>query len=50
MNFAEIETFLMIVDTKKTHLLKENLFLSQPTVSHKAKKCAETELNMQPDS
>ncbi|MDD3218260.1 MAG: LysR family transcriptional regulator [Lachnospiraceae bacterium] len=46
MNFAEIETFLMIVDTKSITKTAENLFLSQPTVSHRLK-TLETELNMQ---
>lgn len=46
MNFAEIETFLMIVQTKSITKTAENLFLSQPTVSHRLK-TLETELNMQ---
>ncbi len=45
MNFAEIETFLMIVQTKSITKTAENLFLSQPTVSHRLKRL-ETELNM----
>lgn len=46
MNFAEVETFLMIVQTKSITKTAENLFLSQPTVSHRLK-MLETELNMQ---
>ncbi|MCC8105379.1 MAG: LysR family transcriptional regulator [Clostridiales bacterium] len=37
MNVAEIETFLMIVKTKNITKTAENLFLSQPTVSHRLK-------------
>ena len=37
MNFSEIETFLMIVQTKNITKTSENLFLSQPTVSHRLK-------------
>lgn len=37
MNLAEIETFLMIVQTKNITKTAENLFLSQPTVSHRLK-------------
>lgn len=37
MNIAEIETFLMIVKTKNITKTAENLFLSQPTVSHRLK-------------
>lgn len=37
MNLAEIETFLMIVKTKNITKTSENLFLSQPTVSHRLK-------------
>ncbi|HJA44526.1 LysR family transcriptional regulator [Lachnoclostridium sp. An118] len=37
MNLAEIETFLMIVKTKNITKTAENLFLSQPTVSHRLK-------------
>lgn len=37
MNLAEIETFLMIVRTKNITKTAENLFLSQPTVSHRLK-------------
>ncbi|MCD8369111.1 MAG: LysR family transcriptional regulator [Clostridiales bacterium] len=35
MNIAEIETFLMIVKTRNITKTAENLFLSQPTVSHR---------------
>lgn len=37
MNITEIETFLMIVKTKNITKTAENLFLSQPTVSHRLK-------------
>lgn len=37
MNIGEIETFLMIVKTKNITKTAENLFLSQPTVSHRLK-------------
>ena len=37
MNLAEIETFLMAVETKNITKTAENLFLSQPTVSHRLK-------------
>lgn len=37
MNLADIETFLMIVKTKNITKTAENLFLSQPTVSHRLK-------------
>ena len=37
MNLAEIETFLMIVKTKNITKTAENLFLSQPTISHRLK-------------
>lgn len=37
MNQAEVETFLMIVKTKNITKTAENLFLSQPTVSHRLK-------------
>lgn len=46
MNLAEIETFLMIVKTKNITKTSENLFLSQPTVSHRLK-ALENELKMQ---
>lgn len=46
MNLAEIETFLMIVKTKNITKTSENLFLSQPTVSHRLK-ALENELDMQ---
>ncbi len=46
MNFTEIETFLMIVQTKSITKTAENLFLSQPTVSHRLKSL-ENELNME---
>lgn len=46
MNFADIETFLMIVETKSITKTAELLFLSQPTVSHRLK-TLETELNME---
>ncbi len=45
MNLAEIETFLMIVETKNITKTAENLFLSQPTVSHRLKSLEE-ELNV----
>lgn len=45
MNQAEIETFLMIVKTKNITKTAENLFLSQPTVSHRLK-LLEEELNV----
>ena len=45
MKQAEIETFLMIVKTKNITKTAENLFLSQPTVSHRLK-CLEEELNV----
>lgn len=45
MNQAEIDTFLMIVKTKNITKTAENLFLSQPTVSHRLKSL-ETELNV----
>lgn len=41
MNLAEIETFLMIVKTKNITKTAENLFLSQPTVSHRLKSLEE---------
>ena len=44
MNFSEIETFLMIVQTKNITKTSENLYLSQPTVSHRLKSL-EDELN-----
>ncbi len=44
MNFSEIETFLMIVQTKNITKTSENLYLSQPTVSHRLKSLEE-ELN-----
>ncbi len=37
MDISEIETFLMIVDTKSISKTAEILFLSQPTVSHRLK-------------
>lgn len=37
MNLSEIETFLMIVKTKNITKTADNLFLSQPTVSHRLK-------------
>lgn len=46
MDFAEIETFLMIVQTKSITKTAENLFLSQPTISHRLK-ALENELNME---
>ena len=46
MNLSEIETFLMIVETKSITKTGEQLFLSQPTVSHRLK-MLEEELNMQ---
>lgn len=41
MNLAEIETFLMIVKTKNITKTAENLFLSQPTISHRLKSLEE---------
>lgn len=41
MNLSEIETFLMIVKTKNITKTAENLFLSQPTVSHRLKSLEE---------
>ncbi len=41
MNLAEVETFLMIVKTKNITKTAENLFLSQPTVSHRLKNLEE---------
>lgn len=46
MNLAEIETFLMIVQTKNITKTAENLFVSQPTVSHRLK-LLEYELEVQ---
>lgn len=46
MNQAEIETFLMIVKTKNITKTAENLYLSQPTVSHRLK-LLEAELSVQ---
>lgn len=46
MNLADIETFLMIVNTKNITKTAENLFLSQPTVSHRLKSLEE-ELQVQ---
>ncbi|MCD8020379.1 MAG: LysR family transcriptional regulator [Clostridiales bacterium] len=46
MNLSEIETFLMIVQTRNITKTAENLFLSQPTVSHRLKSLEE-ELGMQ---
>lgn len=46
MNLAEIETFLMIVQTKNITKTAENLFVSQPTVSHRLK-LLEDELEVQ---
>lgn len=46
MNLAQIETFLMIVRTKNITKTAENLFLSQPTVSHRLK-LLEEELDVQ---
>lgn len=45
MNLAEVETFLMIMKTKSITKTAENLFLSQPTVSHRLK-LLEEELNV----
>lgn len=45
MNLAEIETFLVIVNTKSITKTAEMLFLSQPTVSHRLSSLEE-ELNM----
>lgn len=45
MNFSEIETFLMIVKTKNITKTAENLYLSQPTVSHRLRSLEE-ELQM----
>ena len=41
MNLSEIETFLMIVKTKNITKTAENLFLSQPAVSHRLKSLEE---------
>ncbi len=46
MDFNELETFLMIVQTKSITKTADNLFLSQPTVSHRLKSLEE-KLNMQ---
>lgn len=46
MDFNELETFLMIVQTRSITKTAENLFLSQPTVSHRLKSLEE-KLNMQ---
>ena len=46
MNFTDIETFLMIVKTKSITKTAENLFLTQPTISHRLKNL-ENELNFQ---
>lgn len=46
MNLAEIETFLMIVETKNITKTAENLFVSQPTVSHRLR-LLEDELGVQ---
>lgn len=46
MDFSELETFLMIVQTKSITKTADNLFLSQPTVSHRLKSLEE-KLNMQ---
>ena len=46
MNFTDIETFLMIVKTKSITKSAENLFLTQPTISHRLK-TLENELNFQ---
>ena len=46
MSLAEIETFLMIVETKNITKTAENLFVSQPTVSHRLK-LLEEELGVQ---
>ena len=37
MNQADIETFLMLVKTQSITKTAENLFVSQPTVSHRLK-------------
>jgi len=46
VNLAEIQTFLMIVKTRNITKTAENLFLSQPTVSHRLK-VLEEELEVQ---
>lgn len=46
MDFSELETFLMIVQTKSITKTADNLFLSQPTVSHRLKSLEE-KLGMQ---
>lgn len=46
MDFSELETFLMIVQTKSITRTADNLFLSQPTVSHRLKSLEE-KLGMQ---
>lgn len=45
MNQGDIETFLMLVKTKNITKTAENLFVSQPTVSHRLKQL-ETELKV----
>ncbi len=45
MNQQDIETFLMLVRTKNITKTAENLFVSQPTVSHRLKQL-EDELNV----
>lgn len=45
MDISEIETFLMIVNTKSISKTAELLFLTQPTVSHRLK-ILESELNV----
>lgn len=45
MNQDDIETFLMLVKTKNITKTAENLFVSQPTVSHRLKQL-ETELKV----
>lgn len=45
MNLADIETFLMIVKTKSITKSAENLFITQPTVSHRLKSL-EDQLNV----
>lgn len=46
MNYYDVETFLVIAQTKSITKTAENLFLSQPTISHRLK-ALETELGMQ---
>jgi len=44
MNFEQVETFLMITETKNLSLAGKNLFISQSAVSHRIR-CLEEKLN-----